>query len=120
MDNIIEINKYLYFDCEDGAFRLTDEAQNILYREKEVICSYSGCDDWCNHFIHEMMNLYTGSSPYNYALGTCDHHNQFNDMWNSGHKVEVIDWVRRSVNKQWGIHMYQMIVNIIDDVPKIE
>ena len=66
--NIIEINKYMYFDKNCGVFCLTSEASEIIYRQKEIICSYSGADEWINFFTLEMMNLYTGSSPYNHAL----------------------------------------------------
>ena len=75
--NIIEINKYMYFDKNCGVFCLTSEASEIIYRQKEIICSYSGADEWINFFTLEMMNLYTGSSPYNHAIGTCDHHEAF-------------------------------------------
>lgn len=67
-ENIIEINKYMYFDKNLGKFYLTSEAEEIIYKKKQIICSYSGANEWLNFFTLEMMNLYTGSSPYNYAL----------------------------------------------------
>lgn len=33
--NIIEINKYMYFDKNCGVFRLTSEASEIIYRQKK-------------------------------------------------------------------------------------
>lgn len=33
--NIIEINKYMYFDKDFGVFRLTSEGLEVIYRKKE-------------------------------------------------------------------------------------
>lgn len=117
MQEEIVLSKYVSFNCETGRFYLTNEAQNILYRQKELICSYSGCNDWIDHFVHEMMNLYSGSSPYNYALGTCNHHTQFPILWED-HKEEVINYVKKSKERTWGKAMYDCIDHIIDSVPK--
>lgn len=57
--NIIEINKYMYFDKNCGVFCLTSEASEIIYRQKKIICSYSGADEWINFFTLEMMHLKT-------------------------------------------------------------
>lgn len=119
MEENISLSKYVYFNCDDGRFYLTDEAQEILYRKKELICSYSGCNDWIDQFVHEMMNLYTGSSPYNYALGTCNHHTEFPRLWEE-HRSEVTEWVRKSKEKIWGKSMYACIDYIIDTVPEHE
>lgn len=114
--NIIEINKYMYFDKDNGVFRLTEEASEIIYRQKNLICSYSGADEWINHFTLELMNFYTGSSPYNYALGTCDYHKAFPRVFEKD-KESLCGWVEESLTKEWGKHMYKMIENIIDDAP---
>ena len=116
--NTIKINKYICFDKDNGVFKLTDEAAEIIYRKKEIICSYSGADEWVNFFTLEMMNLYTGSSPYNYALGTCNHHEAFPRMFKEN-PAGVCDWVEKSLSKEWGQHMYKMIKNIIDDLPNL-
>lgn len=118
-ENIIYINKYMYFDKKDGAFHLTSEASEIIYRQKGIICSYSGADEWIQHFTLEMMNFYTGSSPYNYALGTCNHHEAFPRVFKENPEG-LCEWVEKSLNKEWGKHMYKMIENIIDDVPVCE
>ncbi len=118
-DNIISINKYLYFDKDCGRFCLTSEAAEIIYRQKEIICSYSGANEWINHFVLEMMNFYTGSSPFNYALGTINHHTAFPRIFEKDKDV-LCEWVEKSLTKEWGIHMYKMIENIIDDVPVCE
>lgn len=114
--NIIEINKYMYFDKDNGVFCLKEEASEIIYRQKNLICSYSGADEWINHFTLELMNFYTGSSPYNYALGTCDHHKAFPRIFEKD-KESLCEWVQESLTKEWGKHMYKMIENIIDDAP---
>lgn len=118
-NNIIEINKYLYFDKESGQFALTSEAEELIYRQKEIICSYSGANEWANFFTLEMMNLYTGSSPYNYALGTCDHHEAIPRIFKEN-KEKVCEWIEKSKEEKWGKHMYHMIETIIDDIPEAE
>ena len=115
-NNIISINKYMYFDKDYGVFQLTPEASEIIYRQKEIICSYSGADEWINDFTLEMMNFYTGSSPYNHALGDCDHHEAIPRLFKEN-PSGVCDWVGKSLDKEWGKRMYKMIENIIDDVP---
>lgn len=117
--NIIEINIYMYFDKNCGVFCLTSEASEIIYRQKEIICSYSGADEWINFFTLEMMNLYTGSSPYNHAIGTCDHHEAFPRIFKEN-KKGLCDWVEKSLTEEWGKRMYKMIENIIDDLPICE
>lgn len=115
-NNTININKYMYFDKDEGWYYLTSEASEIIYRKKGIICSYSGANEWLNHFTLEMMNLYTGSSPYNYALGTCDHHEAFPRIFKENPQG-LCEWVEKSLTKEWGKHMYKMIENIIDDIP---
>ncbi len=117
--NTIDINKYMYFDKDSGVFCLTSESSELIYRKKELICSYSGADEWINNFTLEMMNFYTGSSPYNHTLGTCDHHEAFPRIFKKN-KEGLCEWVEKSLNKKWGKHMYKMIENIIDDAPACE
>lgn len=115
MKNIIEINKYMYFDENCGLFRLTSEASEIIYRQKEVIRSYSGADEWINFFTLEMMNLYTGASPYNYTIDSCDHHEAFPRIFKET-KDGLCAWVEKSLTETWGQRMYKMIESIIDDL----
>lgn len=114
-ENIISINKYLYFDKERGVFALTDEASEIIYRKKEIICSYSGADEWCNHFVCELIDLYSGSSKYNYALGTTVHETAIPEIWKEN-KDGVCEWVERSMNKEWGKRAFDMLITVIDDL----
>lgn len=118
-ENIISINKYIYFDKNSCVFCLTSEASEIIYRQKQIICSYSGADEWINFFTLEMINLYTGSSPYNHALGICDHHEAFPRIFKDD-PIRLCKWVEESLTKEWGKHMYKMIENIIDDIPVCE
>lgn len=112
----IQVSKYIYYDCNYGRFYLTTAAQEILYNNKQLICSYSGCNDWIDHFVHEMMNLYTGNSPYNYALGTCNYHIKFPRLWKD-HPNEINAYVQKSLETTWGKAMYDCIDHIIDEVP---
>lgn len=118
-NNIIEINKYMYFDKTTGKFRLTSEGSDTIYHKKNLICSYSGADDWIHSFTLEMMNFYTGSSPYNYTLNSCNHHEAFPRIFKENPE-DTCEWVEESLTKDWGIHMYKMIEVIIDDVPICE
>ena len=114
----IYINDYLYFDAEYGYFNLSDKAKEILYRQKEVICSYSGCNEWGHNFFCELIDLYSGSSQYNYALGTVVHAYQIKEMYRNGHKDEVINWVNKHKNDMCFSMAAAMLANIINDVPK--
>ena len=115
----IEINKYLYFDKESGRFALTSEASEIVYREKNVICSYSGADEWCNHFVCELIDLYSGSSKYNYSLGTTVHEARIPQLWQDD-RDGVCAWIEDAMEKEWGKHAFSMFLSIIDDLVPIE
>lgn len=112
----IKVSKYVYFDKEYGNFYLTSEAQEIIYREKNIICSYSGANEWCNHFVCEMIDLYSGLSLYNYALGTIVHEKEIPQIFKTN-KESVINWIDRIKGEVWGLKMFVMIDSIIDDLP---
>lgn len=118
-EELIYINDYISFDTEDGIFRLSDMAQNILYREKEVICSYSGSVEWGHMFFCELLNLYSGGSPYNYALGTNDYAKDIEKAYKSGHQKEIEEWVERKKSEEWFCKAAAMLGNIIRDLPKM-
>lgn len=118
-ENIIGINKYLYFDKKRGKFCLTSEAQDIIYRQKWVICNYSGADEWCNHFVCELIDLYSGLSKYNYGVGTIVHEKEISNIWEQN-KMSVCDWVKKTKDKAWGKRAFDMFVKIIDDLVIIE
>jgi len=116
MENTIELSKYVYFDKENGHFYLTSEAKNIIYREKGVICSYSGSNEWCNHFICEMIDLYSGASKYNYALGSVVHETEIPKIFKTN-KEHINNWIEKIKDEEWGLKMFKMFDNIIDDLP---
>ena len=119
-DKMIYINDYISFDTENGWFILSREAQEILYRQKHLICSYSGCVEWGYNFFCELLDLYSGGSQYNFALGTVIHKYELEEAYKAGHVKEVIDWVNRKKEQEWFKKAADMLVKIIDDVPEME
>lgn len=117
-ENNININEYMYFDKECGKFFLTSEALEIIYRKKNVICSYSGANEWIHHFTCEMLDLYSGSSKYNYSLGQTVHENELPEIFKQN-KAGVIEWIERIQGEEWGIHMFATIKNIINDLVEV-
>ncbi len=119
MDNIY-INDYIGFNPDSGWFELSTMAQDILYRQKQVICSYSGSTEWGHNFFCELLDLYSGGSKYNYALGMVVHKDDLEEAYKSGHKQEVVDWVNRHKDDIWFCQAAAMLANIIRDVPEIK
>lgn len=117
MENI-KLSNYLYFSVEWGRFYLTSEAQDIIYRKKGIICSYSGSNEWANHFACELIDLYSGASIYNYALGTIVHEKEIPEIWKTN-KESVIDWITRSIDKPWGKAAFQLFDSVIDTLPDV-
>jgi len=117
-ENKISINKHIFFDTESGRFYLTSEASEIIYRVKGLICSYSGSDEWIHHFVCEMLDFCSGSSVYNYALGTIRHETEIPKIWGTN-KQAVIDFVTKSLETPWGKKMYKLIENIIDEAEPV-
>lgn len=64
-----------------------------------MICSYSGTDEWCNHMICELIDLYSGLSPFNHSLGTCKHENELSKYW-SENTNGVINWFENSSKQE--------------------
>lgn len=118
MNNII-INKYLYFDIEREKFALSDEASKIIYRQKEIICSYSGANEWCHHFVCDLLDLYSGVSLYNHSIDSYKHEDRINEIAITN-KDALINWIKDSINREWSKKVYSMIINIIDDLPEPE
>lgn len=116
-NNLINMSKYVDFDKSMGRFCLTNEASQIIYREKSIICSYSGADEWCNHFVCELIDLYCGCSKYNYALGTTVHETRIPEAIKEGYKEEVMNFINRMKKEEWGIKVFKMFDSIIDDLP---
>ena len=118
MDTQININKYMYFDTIYGRFYLTSEASEIIYRKKNLICSYSGANEWIHHFTCEMFDFCSGSSIYNYALGTCKHETELAELFKTN-KEGVIEWVEGTLQKSWSKKMYELIETIIDETEAV-
>lgn len=115
----IYLTDWISFDKVRGIFVISNEAQNILYREKEIICSYSGAVDWGHMFFCELLNLYSGQSIYNYALGTCDFASEIARLYQEGHSHDVIEWVERKKNEEWFTKAAAMMATIIKDLPRV-
>ena len=115
----IYINDYLSFNPEYGMFEVSLKAQEILYRQKQVICSYSGCVEWGHKFFCELLDLYSGDSQYNYALGTVVHKDQIEKLYKDGKQDRVIDWVERHKDDYWFAKAAAMLAEIIKDVPEV-
>ena len=109
MDNIA-IGKYAYFDAETGYFRIIAEVSELIYRDKELICSYSGNQEWANHFICELIDLFSGSSKFNYCLETTVHEKRLQELWRANCKEQIIGWINKSLNEQW----FQKVINVFD------
>jgi hypothetical protein len=117
-ENKIAISKHCYFDTESGYFYLNNETSEVIYREKGIICSYSGANEWCNHFMCELIDLFSGSSQYNYALGTTIHEKEIPKIWKDN-KQSVIDWINKSKAKDWFKAAAKMFDEVIDNLPNL-
>lgn len=113
-ENKIQCSKYVWFDTECGRFFLTSEASEMIYRQKGLICSYSGSNEWIHHFACEMLDFYTGDSIYNYALGTVDYEKRIPEIFKAN-KDTVINFIKKTTETSWGRKMYAMIDAILDD-----
>ena len=116
-DNII-INDYISFNPALCRFELSKEAQELLYRKKQVICSYSGCTEWGHDFFCQLLDLYSGMSIYNYSLGCFKHKDEFER--GQSHPEEVRGWIDRHKNDTWFLKAAEMLRKIIDDVPEMK
>ena len=119
MENVIDINKYMYFNTEIGTFELTSEASEIIYRQKNLICSYSGANEWINHFTCEMLDFCSGTSIYNYALGCYKHEDEITKIFKEN-KEAVIVWVGKSIEVPWSKGAYKFIETIIEEVAAVD
>ena len=117
-DKNIYINDYLSFNPVNGYFELSYAAQEIVYRQKQVICSYSGCVEWGHNFLCELLDLYSGNSKYNYSLGTIEYKKGIAREYERGHKEEVTRWIIKHKDDEWFSKAATMLVNIINDLPK--
>lgn len=114
--NVIELNSYVHFDRSSKKFIATDKAAHILYREKNIICSYSGIDERTHFFICELINLYSGHNVYNHSLSDIDYAKSFERC-----SIEDIErWMERVKKEEWFIKAIDMFSKIIEDIPNYE
>jgi hypothetical protein len=113
-ENNIVINKYVCFSKENGTFFLTSQATEMIYRQKGLICSYSGSHEWIHHFVCEMIDFCSGASIYNYALGTVKHETEIPKIFKEN-KEAVIRFIEKTLEKPWGKKMYELIERIIEE-----
>ena len=89
-----------YANFENGFFKLNDKGTKIIHDKSELICSYSGADQWCHHFICELLDLYSGSSEFNCSLGTYKHQKELPQCWNENAQY-VIKWFDKHSDRLW-------------------
>lgn len=114
----IKIGKYIFYSIEDGRFYLSLEAQNTIYRTKGIICSYSGSSEWCNHFFCQMIDLYSGASPYNYSLGSTEHETRIPRITKQEEgRQRIVDWIKEQQSKIWWIKMVESFEFLFENLP---
>lgn len=119
MSEKIEVSKNVRFDTDSCRFHLTSEASETIYRKKGVICSYSGASEWVHDFTCDMLDLYSGSTPYNYALGCYCHKERFPALVKAGEAEKVVKFVKSTVENETFKKMYANIDRIIDDLDEV-
>lgn len=115
-ENTINLNDYLYFDKSAKKFIATDKTAHILYREKDIICSYSGVDEWTHFFMCELVNLYSGHSVYNHSMSDID----YAESLERCPTENVERWIERVKKEEWFIKAIDMFSKIIEDIPNYE
>ena len=114
---MINCSKNIQFDEEYCRFYLTQEASEIIYREKGIIESYSGSNEWANHFVCEMLDLYTGSTPFSYCIDSFEHEKQIQKLAKENEKDRVIEVINNYIVKF--SDMFKAIDRIIDELPTL-
>ena len=114
-DNII-INDYISFNPIYCRFELSSEAQELLYRKKQVICSYSGCIEWGHDFFCQLLDFYSGMSIYNHTIGCFKHKEEFEQGQSCPKEVSI--WIKKHKNDEWFVKAANMMESIINDAPK--
>lgn len=109
--NKVRISEHLLFDISKGKFVLNPSTAEEIYREKHLIESYSGCDEWCNHTMCELLDVCSGVSIYNHTIGCFEHEKRLPE-WASPDKM--LYWLnskrpRDSFKK--AVTMFEFIVN---------
>ena len=114
---MINCSKNIQFDEEYCRFYLTQEASEIIYRQKGIIVSYSGSNEWANHFVCEMLDLYTGSTPFSYCIDSFEHEKQIRKLVKENDSEAVISYIREKIETL--SDMFIAIDRIIDELPTL-
>lgn len=109
----ILIGKYVIFN--DGLFLPNEKVSELLYTNTKLICSYSGVTEWCNHVICELIDIYSGTSIYNYAFNCYKHEEKIKNDWNRTPEL-VIDWIFNILEKEWFKLVISSFENIIESI----
>lgn len=109
----ILIGKYVIFN--DGLFLPNEKVSELLYTNTELICSYSGVTAWCNHVICELIDIYSGTSIYNYAFNCYKLEEKIKNDWNRTPEL-VIDWIFNILEKEWFKLVISSFENIIESI----
>ena len=104
---VIPLNEFIEFDVVACSYIPTNLTSEIMYRKKNLICSYSGTNEWAHHFMCELLDVCTGSSIYNYCIGCCKHEEEFNKL-RCDHSQTVLNWVSKSRSSDWGKVAYDL------------
>jgi hypothetical protein len=89
-----------YAIFKNGFFKLNDKGIKIIHDTSELICSHWGANQWCHHFICELLDLYSGVNEFNCSLGTYKHQKELPQCWNNNTET-VIKWFNKHSNKLW-------------------
>jgi len=66
-----------------------------------------------------MVDLYSGSSVYNYALGTTDHEKEIPKLIKDGYAENVLSFIKSIPNKDWGKAMADTVDYVIDNLVEV-
>lgn len=88
-----------YASYTNGKFELNTKGSMIL-KNSQLIISQSGMDFWCNHFICELLDLYSGLSEYNFMFGTVNHQKDIARLWHEDSNT-VIAWFTKHADSDW-------------------
>ena len=119
-NNFVNLSDYIDFDKKRCSFFLTREASELIYNKKQAICSYSGASEWCHHFFCQLLDLYSGNGPYNYALNSYEHERMMKQLCEEGHAAEVANWILRHKGDLWFQCAVNTFAEVIDRLPNYD
>lgn len=114
----LKCGKYIEFDFNYGTFVLTKEANEIMNKEKKCIRSYSGANEWCNHIFCQLIDLYSGLSPFNMEPGACEHESQIKYFWIKN-RYGVEHWIKKYKDSEWFKIACETFETIFENIPEM-